>query len=201
MITVRWIERIWDATKYGQLTRELLRNRPEGLVDARIGINPDGSPRAVAAAALALIRLDELSQSNAPLGRKLVRTILACQERDGGWGDVVTTALCTRALLCGDGHGVAIDRAMEYFRLLQKPEGIWPLEPLRRLPGDALASALVLLQLGDAPAFQSAIDLESALHWFEDHAGELDADTKSIWSHARLRCRTRHTRELATFWS
>ncbi len=201
MITVRWIERLWEAKKYRQLATELLQNRPEGMVDCFSAPENTAGSRAVTAAALALVRLDELTQSNAPLSRKLLQTVLACQHSDGGWGDLFTSALCSRALLCSQGNGVAVERAMEFFSLLQKPEGIWPREPLRRMPADALGSALILMELGDAPVFQSAIRLEAALQWFELNADQLDAETRLIWSYARIRCTVRHTREAVTFWS
>lgn len=201
MITVRWIERLWEAKKYRQLATELLQNRPEGMVDCFSAPEDAVGSRAATAAALSLIRLDELTQSNAPLSRKLLRTLLACQQSDGGWGGLFTSALCTRALLCSQGNGVAVERAMEFFALLQKPEGIWPREPVRRMPADALGSALILMELGDAPVFQLAVRLDAAMQWFEVNVEQLDAETRMIWSHARLRCSVRHTRETVTLWS
>ena len=91
--------------------------------------------RAVPAAALSLIRLDELEQAHNPLSRKLLNVLLVGQELDGGWGDPLTTALCLRALLCGHGQGQAVQRALTYVATMQKAEGIWPKEPLRRMPG------------------------------------------------------------------
>ncbi len=201
MITVRWIERLWEARKYRQLATELLQNRPEGMVNCLPSSETNDGSLTATAAALALVRLDELAQSNAPLSRKLLRTVLACQHADGGWGDLFTSALCARALLCCQGNGIAVERALEFFSLLQKPEGIWPREPVRRMPADALGSALILMELGDAPLFQSAVRLDVALQWFDLNVDQLDAESRLIWCHARLRCSVRHTREAVTFWS
>jgi len=104
MITVRQIDRLWTAKAYERLFQQLVSPRPEAS-DRLLAQLPGTLP----AAAMAVIRLDELSQSYAPLYSQLVRTILTAQRPDGGWGDVMTSALCLRALLCGNGNGVAID--------------------------------------------------------------------------------------------
>ena len=61
-----------------------------------------------------MISLDELEQAHNPLSRKLLNVLLVGQERDGGWGDPLTTALYLRALLCGQGQGEAVQRALAY---------------------------------------------------------------------------------------
>ena len=48
------------------------------------------------AAALAMIRMDELSQSANPLYQQLLRTLLNRQDEDGGWSDPMTTALALK---------------------------------------------------------------------------------------------------------
>jgi hypothetical protein len=184
MITVRQIERLWESKGYDRLFSDLLSARPEGQF--RLGIN---TARALPAAAIAIIRLDELSQSHVKLYSKLIRTIVAAQEADGGWGDLVTTALCLRALLCGNGDGVAIQRGLAYVAGLQKTEGIWPNVPIRRMPADAYVSALILYQLADQPAFRQAVRLQDAARWFALHDGSLDDETRSLWNRVRIRSR------------
>src|SRR5262245_56345724 len=98
MMTVRHIEKLWDAKCYVRLCEELLSSRPER--DVRLAGRMNLAP---AVAALAIIRLDELSQWHVPLYGKLVRRMLSFQEEDGGWADPLTTALCLRALICGRG--------------------------------------------------------------------------------------------------
>ena len=104
MVTVRQIEKLWKDESYGRLLRGLLAQRPEGSIrlEAELPITP------VTAAAMAMIRLDELSQSHVAFYQKLLHRVLAKQEADGGWADPMTTALCLRALLCCSGDGTAI---------------------------------------------------------------------------------------------
>jgi hypothetical protein len=187
MITVRQIERDWNARNYEKLFRELTAARPE----AKFCFDFEGG-RAAPAAAMGIIRLAELNQSFVPLYAKLVRAVLACQDaRDGGWGDVVVTALCLRALLSDKGHGVAVDRGMAYLADLQKPEGIWPAVPVRRLPEDPYTSAFLLSQLGDQPRFREAVRFDDAVGWFERHTAHCDEETRAIWERASLRCASR----------
>ena len=191
MITVRQIERQWEARAYHRLFCDLMAARPEGVM--RLGLDTAG---ALPAAAIAVIRLDELAQPNVKLYSTLVRAILLAQEGDGGWGDLITTALCLRALLCGEGNGVAIDRGMTWLAGLQKAEGIWPNIPIRRMAADSYVSALVLYQLGEHARFRQAIRLADAVHWFADNELRLDEETRNLWNRARVRCRLQATSQL-----
>jgi hypothetical protein len=191
MITVRQIEREWESKGYARLFASLLAARPEA--GFRLGLD---AGRAVPVAAMAIIRLDELSQSHVKLYSKLVKTLVAAQEADGGWGDLLTTALCVRALLCGNGNGASIERGLGYLAALQKAEGIWPQIPIRRMPADSYLSALILYQLGDQPVFRRAVRLNDAANWFSLHEHSLDSETQSLWNRVRVRCRL-HVMELA----
>jgi hypothetical protein len=186
MITVKHIERLWTARQYDRLLRELLSARPEATV--RLEAELSGS---LPAAALGVIRLDELGQAHAPLYATLVRAILAAQNPDGGWTDPMLSALCLRALLCGRGNGEAVDRGLFYLSTMQKAEGLWPAIPFRRMPADPFASAFILLQLGDQPKFREAVRFFDALNWFELHEHTLDASTRKLWDRAAARCRLR----------
>lgn len=185
MITVRQIERCWTARRYEKLFGLLIGHRPEGsymfdLTEAR----------SVPAAAMALIRLDELGQTHVPLYGRLLRALLASQNvNDGGWGDPAVTALCLRALMNGRGNGVAVDAGLHYLAGLQKTEGAWPTVPIRRFPADAAASAFILYQLADRPSFRAAVRFDDAVRWFETHRCGLDADGRRWWDYCRQRCR------------
>jgi len=183
MMTVRHIERLWEAKSYGRLIHDLLVARPESgsRTETELG-------RAIPATAMAMIRLDELSQSAVPLYGRLLRTLLNDQHADGGWGDPMVTALCLRALLCGAGNGSAIERGLTYLTNLQKPEGIWPSEPIRRMPADPYVSAFILLQLGQHGQFRSAVRFFEGLNWFEKHESELEPAAMKLWERASLRC-------------
>lgn len=186
MVTVRQIERHWNQKAYDRVYQDLVSARPEGLY------RPErAAATATLAAAMAVIRLDELTQTHVPLYGKLVRAILASQDPDGGWGDPAVTALCVRALQCSRGQGLAITRGLTYLAHLQKPEGIWPNVPLRRMPADAHSSAFILAQLGDNADFRQAVRLADAVAWFRTHVDELDEPTSRLWQRASLRCRYR----------
>jgi hypothetical protein len=205
MITVRQIERAWSARTYEKLFRELAFGRAESV----FRMDHDAA-RALPAAAMAVIRLDELSQSHVSLCGKLLRAVLAAQDADGGWGDAMITALCLRALSCSEGDGVAIQRGLAYLANLQKAEGIWPAVPLRRMPADALVSAFVLYELAGYERFRDAVRFEVAVHWFEQNEPKLDPRSADLWHRARHRCRsyvntpvevTRREREPMLSWS
>ena len=184
MITIRQIERAWQARTYEKLFRELVANRPEAAFRFE---HEQG--RAIPAAAMGVIRLDELSQSYTPLCAQLLRAVIAGQESDGGWGDPMTTALCLRALLCSSGDGAAIERGLGYLANLQKSDGAWPAVPFRRMPADGFASAFILCQLGNQVRFRDAADFDALLNWFSRNESGLTFDAGRLWDVARLRCR------------
>ncbi|MGH7214375.1 MAG: hypothetical protein ACREIT_06400 [Tepidisphaeraceae bacterium] len=197
MITIRQIERLWSGKSFARLATELLANRPEATPQLQIELE-----RPVPLAAMMVVRLDELSQAHTPLSGRLVRMLLAAQEADGGWSDPLTTALCLRALTCGGGNGVAIDRGLTYLAQLQKAEGIWPSVPIRRTDADALVSAFILLQLGEQEAFRGTVRLDDAVTWFKRHHATLDDAARRLWEHAAIRCSPRRGRVLASpMWS
>jgi hypothetical protein len=182
MLTVRHIEKLWEAKKYPRLLDELIAPRVECLAAKELSAAP-----CLAAAALALVRLEEMDQSYAAICPKFIGTIIAHQQADGGFGDVGISALCLRALCLNRGHGQTIERGMAYLALLQQPGGIWPQIPFRRMPADALVSAFTLLQLGDNEKFRAAVQFDAAINWFEMHAPMLDCAAQTLWSHARVR--------------
>jgi hypothetical protein len=165
MITVRHIEKLWTARKYEPLLRDMLAGRPEA--STRLELELSGY---LPAAAMALIRLDELAQAHVPLYPKLL------------------TAVCLRALMGSRGQGIAIERGLFYLAQMQKEEGIWPKVPFRRMPADPFVSAFVLLQLGSDDGFRQAVRFVDALNWFESHESTLDAETRRLWDHASIRC-------------
>src|SRR5262245_40674205 len=96
MVTVRQIEKLYKSQSWQALAGQMLAGRPEASLRLE---NALSGP--IAAAAMVLIRLDELSQAHVPLYGSLLRSILSAQEEDGGWQDPLTTALCLRALMLG----------------------------------------------------------------------------------------------------
>ena len=186
MMTVKQIERSWSAKQYERLFCDLTVSRSETV--SMIEAEGDWS---IPAAAMALIRMDELIQSHVPLYRQLLQVVVASQGTDGSWGDPAITALCLRALLCGKGQGLSIERGMDFLARLQKPEGLWPKYPLRRMPEDAVVSAFILFELGDQPTFQSAVRMQDVVEWFESNEAFLDGTARELWSQAARRCRAK----------
>ena len=182
MLTVRQIQRLWGASAYGELVRSFLQARPENSLRLSGELS-----RQVPAAALAVILLDEWGQSYHPFCGKLIRTILAAQEADGGFGDAMVTALCLRALLCSNGQGPAVERAIAYLVNLQRPEGLWPRVPLRRMPADAFVSAFVLLHLGNDARFQAAVAIDRAINWFDANRQTLEPEAAKLWRAVSIR--------------
>jgi hypothetical protein len=136
----------------------------------------------IPAAALAMIRLEELNQSHAPLYARLLRKVLAGQESDGGWGDPLATALVLRALLGCDGTGPAVDGAIDYLAALQKENGTWPCEPFRRMPPDVFVTTFIIHSLGGELRFQMAIRTDASLEYLDRHATE-DASAGRLYAH------------------
>ena len=74
-MTVRQIERYWVSRSYDRLFHDLLTARPEAAL--RLGVD---TTRPVSAAALGVIRLDELSQSHAS-----ICFLRSYSRQGGGW--------------------------------------------------------------------------------------------------------------------
>ncbi len=192
MTTVRQIQRLWSAKAYDKLLQHLLLPRAEA--SDRLLAELTGP---VAAAAVVVVRLDEMSQTFAPLYAEAIRVVLAAQSPAGGWGDPLLSAVCLRALMCGRGHGSAVDCGLADLAGLQKDEGLWPNPPVRRLPADPFASAFLLMQLGESEPFRAAVRFADAVEWFETNELALDGPTRRLWSHAARRCTARPTHTAA----
>jgi hypothetical protein len=196
MQTVRHIERLWNARQYTKLFGELIANRPESIFRLELG-----TPTSTLAAAMGVIRLDELNQAHVPLYSTFIRALVASQEKDGGWGDATITTLCLRALMLGKGTGESIDQGLRYLGDLQKSDALWPKIPFRRMPGDACVSAFVLHQLADDERFRAAVRFDDAVNWFEAHEKTLEPEARRLWDRAKLRCGSRTVREPMLVWS
>jgi hypothetical protein len=184
MLTVRHIEKLWDARKYPRLFNELIALRVEAVAATEMAENP-----CAAAAAMSLIRIDEMMQSHAAICPKLIRALLATQEQDGGWKDPCTTAMAVKALSLQNGAGESIERGLDYLADRQEAGGLWTKIPAGRMPEDLLVSAFVLLQLGDNDRFRQKVDFPAALARIAQAAEKagLEPTAKTLWDHARLR--------------
>jgi hypothetical protein len=196
MITVRQLERLWQEKAFARMSALLLEMRPETSLRLAQEL-----ARSTPVAALAIIRLDELSQSYTPFCGRMLRTILAAQEADGGWGDGLTTALCIRALSCSGGDGQAITRGLEYLANLQREDGSWPRVPIRRLPGDAFTTAVVLFYLSNNPNFRETVHFGEAVAWLSEQEHGHDIETTRLCRRLHLRMPQRASAEPSLNWS
>ena len=197
MLTVRHLERDWNARAYGRLMRELLAARGEATPKLITDL-----ARPAASAAMIMVRLDELGQAHVPLFTTLLRTVLAAQDSDGGWTDPLITALAVRALRLSNGNGVAVDRGLKYLADLQKENGLWPAEPIRRLEGDPFVTVWVLFHLGSDPSFRRVVQFDDALAAMELMEDAHTPETKRLWARVNRRQLTRRLVEpAATIWS
>ncbi len=198
MLTVRHLEREWNAGSYRKLMAELLSARGEATPRLMQEL---AKPSAVAA--MVMVRLDELGQSHAPLFSKLLWTVLAAQESDGGWSDPAVSALALRALSLTNGQGPAVERGLAYLAALQKDNGLWPAEPIRRLPGDAFVTAWILFHLGNNPSFRRLVQYDDALAAMELMETGHSPETKRLWSRVNRRQLSyrRPVSQAETIWS
>ena len=182
MLTVRHLEREWNTGAFARLMRDLLAARGEASPAVMSELS-----RPVPAAAMVMIRLEELGQAHVPLFSKLLKTVLAAQNTDGGWKDPLTTALVLRALRLTAGAGLAVDRGFQYLAQLQKDDGLWPAEPIRRMAGDAFVTAWILFHLGNDAIFRRVIRLEDALAAMELLEPSLSPEAKRLWARVNRR--------------
>ncbi|MFI5381066.1 MAG: hypothetical protein ACHRHE_17350 [Tepidisphaerales bacterium] len=185
MFTTRQIEKLWNLRQYPAVSGMCLTLRPEYA--ARL---LDDLGHSLPAAALAVVRLEELGQAHLPLVADLLRHVLAGQGADGGWGNVAVTAVCLRALLACGGNGVAIDCGLAYLAALQRDDGLWPRVPIRRMPSDFLLSAFVLLELGMFPRFRSAVRFDQAMTLATARIPAGEDDARPLVKNLRTRHRT-----------
>src|SRR5205085_2647205 len=85
---------------------------------------------------------------------------------------------------------VIIENGLSYLANLQKEDGIWPHGPMRRMPGDAVASLFILYQLGESCRFRAAIRFNDALGWFSRNRAMLSRECQGLCEWASLRWRT-----------
>ena len=198
MLTIRQVDKLWQLKAYERLLDELCIGRAEATGGIRQLIH--GS---VAAAALVVIRMDELHQGHLPQVANAIRYVLSQQAPTGGWGDAVTSALCLRALSRGAGTGVAVDQAVKFLSNLQKEDGEWPREPMNRFPGDPAVTAFVLLQLAESRTPAARALVARTLDRLSDESIGTDGAATTAGDHQlatlRDRARTRHAHDNALY--
>jgi len=165
MTTIRQINGLWSEGRTRQLVAELTRYRPDfppTLIDA-LASNP------LAAAALAMIRLQELDQTLLATYDGLKRKLLDAQENDGSFGSIAVTVLACRALLTEASASESLRKGLEYLSLTQREDGGFPIDAPRRLPADLMNTALCIYHLSRDDRAKRALRFEAAGRWLADH--------------------------------
>ncbi len=182
MFTPRQLDRLWNQHRYADISSLCMEMRAEG--SPRLLRELEGP---VAAAALGLIRLDEISQPGHPLAVHFLRRVLLSQQPDGSFGSPLVTALCLRALLICKGDGLAVHRGMEHLAALQREDGLWPQAPVQRMPSDPLVTAFILHNLLPFEAFRSTVRVEEALRALQSLKLSGDPEARHLTNLLRLR--------------
>jgi hypothetical protein len=159
MTTVRQIDGMWTDGQGRKLFSELSKFRPDvpEFLAGDLGILP------IAAAALSMIRLQELNQTRTQLYRALLARVLVTQDADGGWGDTLATVLAARALLNDPEGRSAGLKAVILLSNFQLDDGTFPRTLARRLAGDTLATAFVLAHLARMSEVANRVRVEAAI--------------------------------------
>jgi len=161
MLTHRHIERLWNQEDHRKLFAALAVGRAEFPAD----VVAELAGRPLSTAALAVIRLAELNQTRCAVFPRLVNFLLASRDIDHIWGDVMTSAMVIRALRVVVSSGPVVDESCRALAALQKDDGSFPDQAVRRMTGDPLTTALVIALLGDDRTFADAISIDAALKW------------------------------------
>jgi len=187
-------ERLWNARQYVKLFGSLIANRPESTFRLEID-----TPTSTLAAAMGIIRLDELNQ---PMCRFTAPSSEHWSPPRNG-----TAAGATRPSQpvsarpdAREGASESIQRGLRYLADLQKSDGLWPKIPFRRMPGDACVSAFVLHQLSGDERFRAVVRFNDAVSWLRNNRH---------WNQKRtdcgiapvLRCKAYVVREPMLVWS
>jgi hypothetical protein len=184
MTTARQIQKLWQTNDYKRLVRLCLEARADALEPILPMLSgPVGS------AALALIRLTELSPFPTPMHAGLAQVLANHQRENGGWGDPVLTAVAVRALLSAELQRDRASAGISHLGRLQRDDGLWPAGESTRLPGDPVVTLFVLLQLGVEAAFRFVTRVDRAIEAIDAHPS-LDASSRRALTIARLRSTT-----------
>lgn len=201
MLSINLIQRHFEAHEHERLLRGLTDNGlPLPLpLRARLGQGP------VAALALGLRRLAELTYGPTPLSRDMTAALLSHQRADGtfapsqaaaGDADPLATAAAVAAMgqILQD-HPAAAEaplvqaheRALAALACLQDEDGLFRCPDDRTREDRALTGAFVLYLLARDAGFRAAVRWADLVRWYEEHADTLDGPTAELY---RLACLT-----------
>ncbi len=164
MINLSHIERLLNEESYGRMVNRVLAN---GRLVNRAVVRRLEVSEAVAAAAcgLALQRCCELTYAPTPLADRLAIRLLEMQRSDGHFSrSVAASAVALRGLLEYVQHHRDVGEAVDAQTSAGIAEGLAAFRRTQSADGgfrnSAVESTIVLWQLGEHEAFQSAVNLD-----------------------------------------
>jgi hypothetical protein len=166
MLTSKQIERLWQQHDFRKLVVMLTAGRAEFPAD----VVAEFAEHPVAAASLAIIRLNELHQARSPVVQRLIEFIIGQRDPDLLWGNLTLSCVAIRALLANSTTITQAQRSLAVMAPMQKEDGSFPAQPIRRLSGDPATTALVVALLGNDESFVAAVDINNALVWLSRYA-------------------------------
>ncbi len=199
MLSVHQIERQFRARHFESLLRGVA---PIGIdwplpLQIRLGSQP------VAAMALALKRVIELTYGPTALSRELTQAIIDQQNADGSFGDsgirgplgdpLATAAVIAALSALAHEHAsaphpeaaVALERALAALANFQADDGLFHCPADRTDDDRALGSIFILTLLAGDDDFRQAVRLADLMNWCDEHAGNLDREAAKLW---RMAC-------------
>jgi hypothetical protein len=169
MMTVKHMERLWRANRPAKLLADVTEGRGGTGWAGRLaelnfaGGNHNLAPLTpLAAAAAALLRLDDLGQGHAAFAKTLRSRLRQGQRPDGTWGDLGLTALCVRVLTTPADAGAA-SRGLAALAEMQRDDGSWSATGVRRVIGDVDTTLAIAEHLTFIPRLDGRPSLEAAL--------------------------------------
>ena len=160
MMTVKHMQRLWRAGRFGKLLADVTEGRGGPTWDAMAARG--GRP---AAAAACLVRLDDLGQGHVAFAGEQRAALADAQQPGGDWGDAALTAACVRALSTRAGPGDAARRGLAALADAQRADGAWSATLIKRLPGDVDATLAVVEHLTHVPLVADRPSLDGAFDW------------------------------------
>jgi hypothetical protein len=150
----------------------------------------------VAAVALGLMRLLELTYGPTSLAREMIDALLHFQRSDGSFeGDPLATAAAVAALArCTQDRALAQDgrlaagyqRGLDALAHMQADDALFTSTDDRSWQDRTLAAAFIVLLLGADPGFRAAVRYAQLMTWFEQHRRRLDPAARELWRLARV---------------
>lgn len=194
MLNLHAIDRHFHLGRFDQLADAVATNGLELPLPLRIRL----ANSAVAAIALGLRRVVELTYGPTSLSREMTEALILKQQPDGSFeGDPLATAaaLATLNLLhadqpraCDDAATAAREQAIHALASMQDEDGLFRDRaafvggtPLDRTEQDrALTAAFILFLVGRDSDGRAAVRFADLLDWFGFHADDLDTDTRQL---------------------